>query len=152
MQLCAMPKKIVFLLFVFVPFVFQSFNSKDHNIELVVLDSRSTKGQIAIGIYKDDYGFQNSKSFLNKRFPKTEMKNGKLTVKFSLEPGIYGIALLDDESMDAKMDYNFIGIPKEGFGFSNYYHTGLTKPHFDKFKFEVKPNSQKKIEIKVRYL
>lgn len=152
MQLCAMSNKIVFFLFVFLQFVFQSFNSKEHNIELTVLDSRSKKGQIAIGIYKDDYGFQNSKSFLNKRFPKTDMMNGKIVVKFNLEPGIYGIALLDDESMDAKMDYNFIGIPKEGFGFSNYYHTGLTKPHFDKFKFEVKPNTLKKIEIKVRYL
>lgn len=136
----------------FIGFLFLSFKSVNYNIELAVIETRNMQGQIALGIYKDDHGFQNSKSYLNKRFPKTEMVNGKLVVKFHLEPGTYAIALLDDENMDAKMDYNFIGIPKEGFGFSNYYHTGFTKPHFDKFKFEVKDNSVKKIEIKVRYL
>jgi len=147
-----MTKRSLFFYLLFTHFLFISFNSHENNVELTVFESRNLKGQIAIGIYKDDYGFQNSKSYLNKKFPKTEMKNGKLTVRFNLEPGTYAIALLDDESKDGKMDYNFIGIPKEGFGFSNYYHTGFTKPHFDKFKFEVKHNSVKKIEIRIRYL
>jgi uncharacterized protein (DUF2141 family) len=45
---------------------------------------------------------------------------------------------LDDENSTGKMEYNMFGIPREGFGFSNYYHKGLLKPHFDAFSFSVK--------------
>jgi uncharacterized protein (DUF2141 family) len=54
--------------------------------------------------------------------------------------------------MSGLMEYNFIGIPKEGFGFSDYYHSGLTKPKFDAFKFTLEKEKKKKITIKVRYM
>ena len=50
------------------------------------------------------------------------------------------------------MDYNFLGIPKEGFGFSNYYHTGLTKPKLNSFAFEVLENKNTKVEVKMKYM
>ena len=80
------------------------------------------------------------------------MKNGTLKVKLDLEFGEYGLSLLDDENNNTKMDYNFIGLPKEGFGFSNYYHTGFTKPHFNTFKFKHLKNNLAKVVIKVRYM
>ena len=69
----------------------------------------------------------------------------------NLDSGTYGISVLDDENVNNRMDYNFIGIPKEGFGFSNYFHTGLSKPHFDKFKFEIKKGKVALIDIRLRY-
>lgn len=64
-------------------------------------------------------------------------------------PGTYGVALLDDEDSDTKMDYGLV-MPKEGFGFSDYYHTGWSSPKFDDFKFEL--NGNKSIKIQIRYL
>jgi uncharacterized protein (DUF2141 family) len=145
--------KYIILLIAFCSTLFlESFTSPKYTVELIIYNLRNMDGEIGIGIYKNDDGFQNEQSFVNKKFAKTQTKNGKLSVTFTIEAGTYGIALLDDENKNSKMDYSFIGIPKEGFGFSNYYHTGLTKPHFDKFKFEVKPNTKNIVEIKVRYI
>ncbi|MCU0442692.1 MAG: DUF2141 domain-containing protein [Bacteroidia bacterium] len=130
----------------------QSFKSPKYTVELTISNLRNFDGEIGIGIYQNDDGFQNEQSYINKKFSKAQTKNGRLTVTFTIEAGTYGIALLDDENKNNKMDYSFIGIPKEGFGFSNYYHTGLTKPHFNQFKFEVKPNTKNTVEVKVRYI
>ena len=47
-----------------------------------------------------------------------------------LPPGDYGVAAIHDENSNAKLDRNFIGIPKEGFGFANNPHMGLSAPPF----------------------
>jgi uncharacterized protein (DUF2141 family) len=127
-------------------------SSVSHNVEVVISNIRSNKGQIIIGIYKDQASFDKEKSFLIKKFDKKNMQQEFLIIKFDLEPGIYGLTLLDDENNDAKMEYNFVGMPKEGFGFSNYYHTGFTRPKFESFKVEVKKDILNKSKIKIRYM
>ena len=47
-----------------------------------------------------------------------------------LPPGDYGVAAIHDENRNAKLDRNVIGIPKEGFGFANNPHVGLSAPPF----------------------
>jgi uncharacterized protein (DUF2141 family) len=47
-----------------------------------------------------------------------------------LPPGDYGVAAIHDENRNAKLDRNLIGIPKEGFGFANNPHVGLSAPPF----------------------
>jgi hypothetical protein len=86
------------------------------------------------------------------KFVKTNSVKGVLTVKFGLEPGIVGFALLDDENSNGKMDYNFIRYPLEGFGFSNYYHKGFTKPNLDEFSFKLTEHTIQKVLIEIRYL
>lgn len=105
---------------------------------------------MGLGFYKDQKSFDDEKEFLLKTFPKEQVKNGTLTVTVSLEPGTYGIAMLDDENSNGEMDYGWV-LPEEGFGFSNYYHTGLTKPTLDKFDFVV-GNQPTEVGIKVKYM
>jgi uncharacterized protein (DUF2141 family) len=38
--------------------------------------------------------------------------------------------VIHDENRNAKLDRNLIGIPKEGFGFANNPHVGLSAPRF----------------------
>jgi uncharacterized protein (DUF2141 family) len=47
-----------------------------------------------------------------------------------LPTGDYGVATIHDENRNAKLDRNMIGIPKEGFGFANNPHVGLSAPAF----------------------
>jgi len=122
------------------------------NVEVTITGIRSDNGQIAIGVFKDNETFQKEDAFLDKQFVKKDISEGKMIVKFSLDPGIYGISLLDDENSNGKMEYNFFGIPKEGFGFSDYYHKGITKPKFDAFKFSISNGQTKKITIRIRYM
>lgn len=121
-------------------------------ITVIIKDIKTPKGQILMGIYKDDVSFDKEIPFKKVQAFKTKISNGRLEVEVKLEPGKYGISLMDDENFNGKMDYNFIGIPKEGFGFSNYYHTGLSKPKLNSFEFEVSDNFVPKIEVPMRYL
>ena len=56
--------------------------------------------------------------------------------------------LVDDENLNGKCDYGFI-LPNEGFGFSDYFHTGILAPKFKDFKF-VLIETTKDVLVKVR--
>ena len=122
------------------------------DIEITVKNIKTQKGKILIGIFKDNASFDKEKPFKSVQSSKESMKNGVLTIKTQLEAGIYGASLLDDENNNTKMDYNFIGVPKEGFGFSNYYHKGFSKPKFQTFQFEVKEAVSTKLDMAIRYM
>jgi uncharacterized protein (DUF2141 family) len=47
-----------------------------------------------------------------------------------IPPGDYGVVVLHDENSNMKLDRNFFGWPKEGFGFSNNPHIGMGPPPF----------------------
>ena len=81
---------------------------------------------------------------------KKNITDGKLSFNMNLKSGIYGIAFLDDENENGEMDYSFF-IPQEGFGFSNYIHSGLQRPDFDEFKFIVSKNKSTSINLVVKY-
>jgi uncharacterized protein (DUF2141 family) len=49
--------------------------------------------------------------------------------------GSYAIAVLHDENDNGKMDYNFLGMPREGYGFSNDPHVVFSAPSFKSARF-----------------
>jgi uncharacterized protein (DUF2141 family) len=130
---------------------FKPQNAQFMDVEITVKNIKTNKGKIMIGFFKDNLSFEQEKPFKRVPCPKQSVSNGILKVKTQLEPGIYGASLLDDENDNGKMDYNVLGIPKEGFGFSNYYHTGFSKPKMQTFQFEVKAGNPPKIEMPIRY-
>jgi len=62
--------------------------------------------------------------------------------------GIYAIALFIDANKNMKIDKNFLGIPKEQYGFSNNAMGNLSGPSFEQAKFQVKGNSIQNIKLK----
>ncbi|WP_232279356.1 DUF2141 domain-containing protein [Psychromonas ingrahamii] len=51
-------------------------------------------------------------------------------------PGKYAMAVIHDENTNGKLDTNLIGVPKEGFGFSNNAKALLSAPSFSAPSFE----------------
>jgi uncharacterized protein (DUF2141 family) len=145
-----MKRKILITILLISAFQLQSLNGQD--VEVIIKGIKSEKGQIVIGVFRDQKTFETEEAFLSKSFPKANITNGEMKVNLTLEPGTYGLTLLDDENMSSLMEYNFIGIPKEGFGFSDYYHTGITKPKFEQYKFQIKENEKRTINIRIRYI
>lgn len=141
---------VIHILLVLLSFI--NYTEQAPSVEINITDIRNNKGFILISVFKDQASFEKEKPLLSKKFDKKELKNNQLMVRFNLEEGIYGFALLDDENNDAKMEYSFLGIPQEGFGFSNYYHTGFTRPKLESFKLEIKKNMVNKSKIKIRYM
>jgi len=66
----------------------------------------------------------------------------------NLPEGIYAIALFVDVNKNLKIDKNFLGIPKEQFGFSNNAMGKLSAPSFEQAKFKVKGNTLQNIKLK----
>ncbi len=139
--------KLIFI----ISFIFTLSFFKAQTITVNIEGVRSDSGQILIGVYLNDADFQNQEPIKRITVPKTDLKDGKLTTYIKgLRPGTYGFALMDDEDMDRLMKYKFF-LPSEGFGFSNYYHSGILRVHFDDFKFNL-GTKDKVIQMKLRYL
>ncbi len=70
---------------------------------------------------------------------KAEIKNNVcIIVVNDLKPGKYGFRYFHDENSNSAMDKSMLGIPKEGFGFSNNAKGTFGPPSFDKWVFELK--------------
>jgi uncharacterized protein (DUF2141 family) len=121
------------------------------SVQIRIINLKDSAGIINLAIYRDDRSFDEDKPFMAKKFSKQLVKNGELSVSISLEKGVYGIALLDDKNDDGRMEYNILGIPREGFGFSDFYPRGLKRPDFSDFDFELK-DSIRHILIRVKYM
>jgi uncharacterized protein (DUF2141 family) len=67
----------------------------------------------------------------------------------SLKPGKYAVRYFHDENLNGKMDTNLVGIPKEGYGFSNNATGKFGPPPFEKWLFEI--TEDKKISLKPNY-
>jgi uncharacterized protein (DUF2141 family) len=136
---------------ILLPFVC-SFSSHAQNVVLVLDNIRSQQGHIVVAVFYGEESFKKDRPFIRERFGKTEMENGAMTVTLTLSPGKYGIAILDDEDDDDYITTNIIGYPQEGFGFSGYFHSGLSRPKFDEFAFYVPDNLKTSIHCRIKYM
>lgn len=120
-------------------------------LEIEVTNIRNTKGHIILSFYKDQISFEEeSNPFLKKVYSKSKVINGSLNIKIDLPEGRYGIVILDDENSDGEMKYNMIGMPKEGYGFSNFCHKRMSKPKLSDFDF-IHNSKSIKVLIKITY-
>jgi uncharacterized protein (DUF2141 family) len=138
------------LLFPFLLLLLPFWASSQTAVNIRISGIRNTSGNIRLAFYSSQENFENEKPLFVKTISKKEISKGTLSATYTLQPGTYGIAMLDDENGNKEMDYGLV-MPKEGFGFSDYYHTGMSRPTFSDFKFTLK-NEAKAIQIKVRYL
>ena len=74
-----------------------------------------------------------------------KVSKGVFKEEIEVPSGTYAIGLYIDANENEKMDTNFLGIPKEQFGFSNDAKGSFGPPSFESASFEV--NQSKKIVI-----
>jgi uncharacterized protein (DUF2141 family) len=112
---------------------------------------RSSNGTIKVELYGG--GVQN-KSKKGKKVAKTRVKAQQGETKLCLNApseGTYSIALYHDENDNKKFDRNFIGIPREGFGFSNNPPIRLGMPEQKEIRFKVE-HMATNLRISIVYL
>ncbi|MBK25174.1 MAG: hypothetical protein CME70_14365 [Halobacteriovorax sp.] len=61
------------------------------------------------------------------------------------------MAVYHDKNSDFELNTNGLGIPKEGFGFSNNPRILFGAPKFKKAKFKLKASENKKMLIKLKH-
>ena len=118
------------------------------SIQVNVTGASSSKGSVVIGLYNSAEGFSESdKSF---KGGTVAASTTSVTYTFKNIPdGIYGIAVWHDEDDNKELNTNFIGIPKEKYGFSNNASGSFGPPDFSETTFQVTNGKMTSVEIKM---
>lgn len=105
---------------VFIQDVPENKMTQDYGTIIIELDTlENYQGAIQISLFTGGDGFPDDweKAFTSKTVAVTpELKEIRLE---DIPYGKYGLAIIHDENENYKLDTNFLGIPKEGYGFSN---------------------------------
>jgi len=111
---------------------------------------RSDKGQVVFGLYKNPDNFLKKVEHAPRRGT-AKIKGRRSTVAFkSVPPGVWAIAVFHDENGNGKLDTNFLGIPKEGWGTSRNARSAVGPPRFKDAKFTVR-QGDRTFKILIKY-
>ena len=122
------------------------FIKKTHDLKIDIANIKAKKGDIAIGIFNKADGFLIEGKEFKSKILKVEGDIVHCEFK-DLPDGNYAVAVFHDENMDNKLNTNFLGVPKEAYGFSNNFKPVISKPKFSDTQFGL--HSDKKITIKL---
>ena len=130
-------RKSFFFFLSFCLFQNKSFSQESRQV-VKITNLKKVKGSLYIGWYNDATTFpKNSKTLYR---DKIEVNNQtEINVLFKNIPkGKYAIAVFLDENDNYKLDKNFLGIPKEKYGFSNNVLPAFRSATFEEAAFELK--------------
>ena len=124
--------------------------------ELVInLSDQKKAGTLMLAVYNDAKAFEGS-VVKEKRsevgvFKGLELylePKDSMQLNIEIPDGEYAIAFFIDANGNKKLDKNFLGIPKEQYGFSNNAMGTLSAPTFEQAKFKVAGNTVQNIKLK----
>lgn len=135
----------------FVILLFSSINiqAQHSNISLTITNGLPKKGSVLVALYQNEKGFpgNDKKSFKSTKGNVSE--KGITTITFSeIPPGEYAISVFQDENNDGILNTNMVGIPKEGYGFSNDAHKPFGPPEYKDCTFQHKGDTKLSIKLK----
>lgn len=124
---------------------------KDARVQLAVeiTGLRNDKGNVAVALFNDDDSFPDQERALQGQVVVPKGKRARVVFK-GLRPGVYALAVLHDENRNNKMDFNLLGMPQEGYGFSNNASAMFGPPSFQAASLRVL-KSKSLTRIKMRY-
>ena len=117
------------------------------SLKVTVKNVKSSNGMVRLALYNSE------ELHMKKEIQTREVKptNGVAEVFFeNVIPGVYSISVMHDVNDNKELDTNLIGIPKEGFGFSNDAMGTFGPPDFKKASFSYP--DKKEMVISLRYL
>ena len=105
------------------------------DLRVKVTGIQATTGTISLMVVDSDAAWNGKGQPVTGRHAK--VSGDTLEIDFAdLKPGKYAIRLMHDENDNGKLDTNMIGMPTEGYGFSNNPRV-MRAAHFDEAVFEV---------------
>ena len=121
-------------------------NNENPQLTIEIQNIDILEGNIRIGVFNTSEKFlKEGLSFKNYVIA---VKNTTVTIIIDdLPKGEYAFLLYHDKNSDGKLNQNFLGIPKEPFGFSNNVRPKIAKPTFDECKFLLEKD--KKLQVKI---
>ena len=113
---------------------------------------RSADGDIRVALHRraDGVDFPDSAGIV-KAAMRSAAKGGDFLLA-GLPPGDYAVAAFHDEDRDGDLNTNLLGMPTEGYGFSNEARGIFGPPGFDAAAFTIKADEERPaVTVKLGY-
>ena len=118
-------------------------------IRIVVAGLRSNSGRVVCTLFHSPDGFPRDDS--RAQSISVPIVNRVGTCDFAAsQHGHYAAVVYHDENGDGKFNTNWMGLPLEGYGFSNNASISWRPPYFDEASFEFDGGTQQQV-IHIRY-
>ena len=105
-------------------------------IHVKILNIRNNNGPVACALFESPEGFPNEYLRFATNIMIIKIRKFRARCDFEdIPPGTYAMAVVHDENMNGKLDTNWMGIPTEGYGFSNDAKALLGAPSFSAASF-----------------
>lgn len=141
-------KTIIFLsALVLLSFQAMAQSEKTVSLTLEFEVKENDKGSILCGIYKSAENFMDTEKTFRAGSAEFKDNKAKIIIK-NLPQGFYGFSYYHDVNANGELDTNFVGVPKEPYGFSNGEKGSFGPPSFDDAKFKVQNDTIIKFKIK----
>jgi len=109
----------------------------------------SDQGRVAVALTDSEKNFGQDLPF---RGAFDRISGGRSEVRFESVPfGEYAVKCFHDRNSNGKLDTNFLGIPVEGYAFSNGARRTFGPPSYEEAKFEFAADGQI-VELVIGYL
>jgi uncharacterized protein (DUF2141 family) len=108
-------------------------------LTVTVTDIRAGKGSLMVSVVNTEAAWNNQeKPVAVEKLALTDqaITDKSIVLRFKLPAGSYGVQVMHDENDNGKLDANVMGIPTEGYGFSNNPLV-MRRAHFSEAKFDV---------------
>ena len=112
---------------------------------------RNTNGDIACAIFNAAEGYPEESTKAYKFIRMASPGNSAICQFHDIPPGTYAVAVFHDENANGKLDKNFLGIPREGYGASNNVRPKMSAPAFKDAAFSVKAGGTTTLNIDMGY-
>ena len=105
-------------------------------IHVKILSIRNSTGAVACALFESQAGFPTEFLHSATNIMIIKIKDAQARCDFEdMPPGTYALAVIHDENMNGKLDTNWLGVPTEGYGFSNDAKAFLSAPSFSAASF-----------------
>lgn len=109
-------------------------------LELKVTDLKNARGKVLVSLFTDEASFLKS-PYKTLAVDISEAK--EVRVRFDgLAAGSYALAVFHDKNDNGELDTNFLGIPKEGYGWSNNPKPTFRAARYDECMFTIASASE----------
>lgn len=121
-------------------------------IQVKVVGLRNGRGQVLVALWRGPKNFPGTPpAGTATRIAK--IRQGVSEAQFDdVMPGNFAITVFHDEDGDTELKTNFIGIPKEGIGFSRNPRVRFGAPDYEDAMLTLKPGEQTAVKISLQYL
>jgi uncharacterized protein (DUF2141 family) len=132
-------------------------NNNNNEEELIVKSSikfeisniKEEVGRINVALFNSEDSY-NKEEYLDTRI--LEFTGNSVVGEFSdLEPGVYVVSCYHDKNLNQELDKNILGIPTEGFGFSNNPQILFDAPDYNNVKFNLNDNAEVFLQINLKH-